>query len=95
MSKVSQDSNLDILRWIAVPAVFITYALQVIAGNKLGERFTYGVDTAALGHSGVLIFFVHTSLVLMQSLERAGANLLYSARRSNVLPGRRLKYPYK
>jgi peptidoglycan/LPS O-acetylase OafA/YrhL len=75
VSKVSQDSNLDILRSIAVLAVFLTHALQVISGSSLYEHFSYGVDTFALGRSGVLIFFVHTSLVLMQSLERTGKKL--------------------
>src|ERR1019366_1254898 len=76
MAKVGQDSNLDILRSIAVLAVFVTHALQVIAGVKFGEHLAYGVETYSLGRIGVLIFFVHTSLVLMQSLERTTTNLL-------------------
>jgi peptidoglycan/LPS O-acetylase OafA/YrhL len=73
---VGQNSNLDILRSVAVLAVFVTHAVQVIAGCRYGEHLAYGVETYSLGRIGVLIFFVHTSLVLMQSLERAATNLL-------------------
>jgi peptidoglycan/LPS O-acetylase OafA/YrhL len=66
-----QDPNLDILRSIAVLAVFAGHLLQVLAGCRFGEHYAYGVETYSLGHAGVLIFFVHTSLVLMQSLDRA------------------------
>jgi peptidoglycan/LPS O-acetylase OafA/YrhL len=76
MSKPSQDSNLDILRSIAVLAVFATHALQVMAGLKRGDHIAYGVETISLGLVGVLVFFVHTSLVLMQSLERSSTNLV-------------------
>ena len=75
MAKAGQDSNLDILRSIAVMAVFVTHALQVSTGAKVGDHFVFGVETYSLGRIGVLIFFVHTSLVLMQSLERTGRNL--------------------
>ena len=75
MSKGGQDSNLDILRSVAVLAVFLTHLLQCMAGCKLGQHFAFGVETYSLGQVGVLIFFVHTSLVLMQSLERIGGKL--------------------
>lgn len=75
MAKLSQDSNLDILRSIAVLAVFMTHTLQVMAGCKFGEHFAFGIETYSLGRVGVLLFFVHTSLVLMQSLERAAMGL--------------------
>lgn len=75
MAKAGQDSNLDILRSVAVLAVFAAHSLQVIAGCKIGEHLAYGVETYALGRIGVLIFFVHTSLVLMQSLERTSVGL--------------------
>jgi peptidoglycan/LPS O-acetylase OafA/YrhL len=74
-AKPGQDPNLDILRSIAVLSVFLTHVLQATAGLKVGEHFAYGVETSALGHVGVMLFFVHTSLVLMQSLERTGAKL--------------------
>jgi peptidoglycan/LPS O-acetylase OafA/YrhL len=69
-ANTTQDPNLDILRSVAVLAVFATHTLQVIAGCKFGEHLAYGIDTYAFGRIGVLLFFVHTSLVLMQSLER-------------------------
>ena len=72
---MAQDSNLDILRSVAVLAVFGTHALQLFAGCKFGDCLAYGLDTDSLGHIGVMIFFVHTSLVLMQSLERTEARL--------------------
>src|ERR1019366_3535011 len=75
MAKAGHAPNLDILRSVAVLAGFATHTLQVIAGCKFGEHFAYGVDTYALGRIGVLLFFVHTSLVLMQSLERTGTEL--------------------
>ena len=74
MAKVGQNPNLDILRSVAVLAVFVTHALQVIAGCKVGEHLAYGVETYSLGTVGVLLFFVHTALVLMQSLERTATN---------------------
>jgi peptidoglycan/LPS O-acetylase OafA/YrhL len=70
MIKAPLDSNLDILRSIAVLAVFVCHLLQVLAGCKFGERFAYGIETYSLGQIGVVIFFVHTSVVLMQSMER-------------------------
>ena len=75
IEKVGVDSNLDILRSVAVMAVFVTHTLQVLAGCKVGEALAYRIDTRSLGEVGVLIFFVHTCLVLMQSLERAGTDL--------------------
>jgi peptidoglycan/LPS O-acetylase OafA/YrhL len=77
--KVPQDSNLDILRSVAVLAVFASHLLQVIAGRKLGEFLVYGVPTDFLGSIGVLIFFVHTSLVLMQSIERTRTRVFGAA----------------
>ncbi len=75
MAKPGHDSNLDILRSAAVLAVFLSHALEVTAGCAFGEHLAYGVETFSLGRIGVLLFFVHTSLVLMQSLERAATNL--------------------
>jgi peptidoglycan/LPS O-acetylase OafA/YrhL len=75
MSKPAQNSNLDILRSLAVLAVFLTHLLQVMAGSRFGEHFAFGIDTYSLGQVGVLIFFVHTSLVLMQSMERTAGQL--------------------
>lgn len=72
MTKAPQNSNLDILRSVAVLAVFLCHLLQVMAGCKFGERLAFGIETYSLGQIGVVIFFVHTSLVLMQSMERTG-----------------------
>lgn len=67
--------NLDVLRSIAVTFVVVSHLLMDRIG--LGEG-TYSTQT--LGTLGVLIFFVHTSLVLMLSLER-------QAIRENRFPG--------
>lgn len=53
--------NLDLLRAIAV---------LIVLGAHLGARF--GIRSGSLAHYGVLIFFVHTSMVLMMSMERSG-----------------------
>jgi len=68
-------ANLDILRSVAVLAVFAAHSFQVMAGAKFGEHYAFGIDTYSLGRVGVLVFFVHTSLVLMQSLERMEARI--------------------
>jgi peptidoglycan/LPS O-acetylase OafA/YrhL len=57
----SQTSpNLDLLRATAVLCVFLNH-LSLVLGFK---------DTGDLGRFGVLLFFVHTSLVLMLSMDR-------------------------
>jgi len=53
-------ANLDFLRAVAVCLVFLNHL-----GPPLGIP-----GVAALGHLGVLLFFVHTALVLMMSMER-------------------------
>jgi peptidoglycan/LPS O-acetylase OafA/YrhL len=53
-------ANLDFLRIAAVILVFLAHL-----GRPAGLR-----GVSALGHLGVLLFFVHTSLVLMMSMER-------------------------
>lgn len=60
----SDSSNLDVLRSMAVLFVVISH-LPVVSSFQIG-----GYHTQALGLLGVLIFFVHTCLVLMMSLER-------------------------
>jgi peptidoglycan/LPS O-acetylase OafA/YrhL len=55
--------NLDLLRAIAVMSVFVAHLV-----SALGYR-TFG----SLGRFGVIIFFVHTSFVLMASLQRLDA----------------------
>lgn len=54
------NRNLDILRAIAVSVVLVAHCLPKSSPQQ------------ALGHYGVLIFFVHTALVLLLSLDRQG-----------------------
>jgi peptidoglycan/LPS O-acetylase OafA/YrhL len=57
--------NLDALRSLAISFVVISHLLLDRSVIDLG-----GYDTHTLGTLGVLIFFVHTCLVLMLSLQR-------------------------
>ena len=59
------ERNLDVLRALAV--VFVLADHVIIAATAPGN-----VAWGWLGRAGVLIFFVHTALVLMSSLERSG-----------------------
>jgi peptidoglycan/LPS O-acetylase OafA/YrhL len=59
------ERNLDILRAIAVLCVLADHV--IIAATAPGN-----VAWGWLGRAGVLIFFVHTALVLMSSIERSG-----------------------
>lgn len=62
----SQLANLDTLRSFAVLCVFLNHLYLTVA---LRHGFKpHALDS--LGHAGVLAFFVHTSMVLMFSLER-------------------------
>jgi peptidoglycan/LPS O-acetylase OafA/YrhL len=55
-------ANLDFLRAMAVGIVFFNHLLLTMNIREVGD----------LGHFGVLLFFVHTALVLMMSMERLG-----------------------
>ncbi|WP_342115983.1 acyltransferase family protein [Pseudoduganella sp. OTU4001] len=59
------NPNLDLLRAVAV--------LLVLAAHVAGYTIKTTPTTYAMGQLGVMLFFVHTSLVLMQSLERQAA----------------------
>jgi peptidoglycan/LPS O-acetylase OafA/YrhL len=54
------SSNLDLLRAVAVMSVFSAHFVEVFHHRDFGS----------LGRFGVIIFFVHTSFVLMASLQR-------------------------
>lgn len=60
---MTNKPNLDLLRAVAVLFVLFSHVLRV--GEAQQSPALY-----AMGQLGVMIFFVHTSLVLMQSLER-------------------------
>ena len=76
--------NLDFLRALAV--------LMVLVAHLAGYTIRTNAVSFALGQLGVMLFFVHTSLVLMQSLERqqlAGAALVrafYLQRACRIYP---------
>ena len=61
------ERNLDLLRAVAVLLVLADHVFSAIGHDQSGWNWNW-----ALGRLGVLIFFVHTSLVLMSSLERGG-----------------------
>jgi peptidoglycan/LPS O-acetylase OafA/YrhL len=62
---MTDSRNLDFLRSVAVLLVLFDH-LFMAAG--LADRYPF---VWSMGHLGVLMFFVHTSLVLMLSLERS------------------------
>jgi len=64
-STPSLSSNLDLLRSVAVLLVLVAHLLVFFGVERGGV-----IDPFEVGHLGVLFFFVHTSLVLMMSLER-------------------------
>ena len=60
------NKNLDFLRAFAVSLVVLNHLIEFFGGPaSIGP-----MDINCIGRMGVLLFFVHTSLVLMQSLER-------------------------
>ncbi len=72
-----QSPNLDFLRSVAVLAVFADHLM-----STFGFRDALGLDLWKLGRLGVLMFFVHTSLVLVLSLDRLrqpGAGNMFAA----------------
>jgi peptidoglycan/LPS O-acetylase OafA/YrhL len=60
--------NLDVLRAIAVLCVLVAHVLTVLNVALPADGRT------RLGRFGVLLFFVHTALVLMASIERQGTS---------------------
>ena len=63
-----ESANLDLLRATAVTAVIVFHTLLFWDFEHVA-----GLSLRALGHFGVLLFFVHTTLVLMFSLRRQQA----------------------
>src|SRR6266850_1776977 len=61
------SANLDFLRAIAVLLVLAQHLCRRMHVEHIGWA-----PTTSLGLFGVLLFFVHTSLVLMYSMERSG-----------------------
>lgn len=66
---MKENPNLDLLRAVAVSLVVLSHATPV-GGQAFVEAFNFGT----FGRVGVALFFVHTTLVLMMSLERHGAS---------------------
>ncbi|MFI5298474.1 MAG: acyltransferase family protein [Polyangiales bacterium] len=63
-----QSTNLDLLRSVAVLCVVNSHLWDVLGLTDSGWGHRWGI--LAVGRLGVLMFFIHTSLVLMLSLER-------------------------
>jgi len=61
------ERNLDVLRAIAVSLVFLDHIISAVGHDGGSWNWNW-----AIGRLGVLLFFVHTSLVLMSSIERGG-----------------------
>ncbi len=64
------SANLDILRTLAVSMVLIDHLVKTLVDRSGFHNAAVIAFTSHIGHVGVLGFFVHTSLVLMYSLER-------------------------
>ncbi len=60
-TNILESANLDVLRSFAVLSVYFGHLIQVLFDRP--ELFV-------IQNTGVLVFFVHTSLVLMLSIER-------------------------
>lgn len=66
MTSRSDDRNLDLLRATAVLLVLVAHTLNFTVAPESWQPILQ-----LLGNSGVVLFFVHTSTVLMRSLERS------------------------
>lgn len=72
-SIVPESTNFDLLRAVAVMLVLFAHLLLCLFDTGHYRMATYPfwkLQLTELGHVGVLLFFVHTALVLMMSLER-------------------------
>lgn len=66
------QANLDLLRSVAVLAVMLDHLVPTWRYCGLEVSAALLALTAHIGQAGVIAFFVHTSLVLMESLHRLG-----------------------
>jgi len=73
--------NLDLLRSIAVMLVIVSHILLGMGWVTL-SIFGWTIDLGNTGQLGVVIFFVHTCLVLMWSLERNSDPMGFYVRRA-------------
>jgi peptidoglycan/LPS O-acetylase OafA/YrhL len=78
------SGNLDLLRSLAVLAVMLDHLIPTLLRCGVPVSATLAALTAHVGQAGVLAFFVHTSLVLMFSLERLAAESPASLDRHTV-----------
>ncbi|OQW50282.1 MAG: hypothetical protein A4S09_00370 [Proteobacteria bacterium SG_bin7] len=62
---LNSSANLDFLRSVAISYVVIAHTLRFLNVDQIGR-----VELSIMGKLGVVLFFVHTSLVLMMSLQR-------------------------
>src|SRR5215813_4937057 len=70
-----KNPNLDLLRSVAVSLVFIAHLIMVL--GYLDSPTMKVLALRQVAQLGVLMFFIHTSLVLMMSLERlSGGNVI-------------------
>lgn len=69
-SPAGAEANLDLLRSLAVLAVMIDHLVPTWRYCGLAVPAPVLLFTAHIGQAGVIAFFVHTSLVLMESLQR-------------------------
>jgi peptidoglycan/LPS O-acetylase OafA/YrhL len=79
-----ESANLDLLRTIAVALVVLCH-IVLDRGRSLAQDVLH---FGAIGRVGVAIFFVHTSLVLLQSMARRddGAAAFYVRRAFRIFP---------
>jgi len=77
---MQQKPNLDMLRSIAVLLVLLDHVL-LAAGHMQLDTPPGSWPVRSIGFFGVYIFFIHTSLVLMWSLERRPHTLEFYVRR--------------
>jgi peptidoglycan/LPS O-acetylase OafA/YrhL len=64
---MKDSPNLDLLRTCAVSFVVLAHVQDFVPG------WGWGFNVHPLGRIGIALFFVHTTLVLMMSLERHGS----------------------